>query len=279
MLAGVLGYPVAHSRSPAMMNAAFAELGLDWHYVKLPLPPERFAETVRALPGSGYVGANVTIPHKLAACALADEHSDAARAIGAANTLTFADGVIRADNTDAGGLLDALGEPVAGRTALVLGAGGAGRGVVWALREAGAEVAVWNRTTARAAALASELDVDVYAAPAPATRPGPVGAGAQEPRSGRSAPEIVVNATSVGLTAGVGLDVLPLDGLEPAIVVDMVYGAEPTPLCRWAGERGARVVDGLEVLVRQGARSLELWTGCAAPVETMRRAAAQGHRV
>src|SRR3954454_7423425 len=98
-LAGVLGYPVGHSRSPAMHNAAFAALGLDWHYVKLPVPPERFSETVRALPASGYRGANVTIPHKVAALDLADEASPAATAIGAANTLIFEDGRITADNT------------------------------------------------------------------------------------------------------------------------------------------------------------------------------------
>src|SRR3954466_2199950 len=98
-LAGVLGYPVAHSRSPAMHNAAFAALGLDWHYVKLPVPPELFEETVRALPGSGYRGANVTIPHKLAALAVADTATPAARDIGAANTLSFSgDGAIDADN-------------------------------------------------------------------------------------------------------------------------------------------------------------------------------------
>ena len=95
-LAGVLGFPVGHSRSPAMMNAAFAELGLDWRYVKLPLPPEHFERAVRALPGSGYRGANVTIPHKLAAHDLADELSDSARAIGAVNTLTFHEDGLRA---------------------------------------------------------------------------------------------------------------------------------------------------------------------------------------
>ena len=139
-LAGVLGFPVGHSRSPAMMNAAFRELGLDWRYLRLPLPPERFEQAVRALPGSGYRGANVTIPHKVAAHDLADELSDSARAIGAVNTLTFADGGgIAGDNTDAGGLLDAIGEPVSG-TALVLGAGGAARAAAWALAQAGAEV-------------------------------------------------------------------------------------------------------------------------------------------
>jgi shikimate dehydrogenase len=251
-LAGVLGFPVAHSRSPAMMAAAFAELGLDWRYVRLPVPPERFTETARALPGSGFRGANVTIPHKLAAHALADELTPAAAAIGAANTLSFEEGRVLADNTDAGGLIDALGEDARGRRAFVLGAGGAGRAAVWALREAGAEVAVWNRTPERARDLAAELGVDHAEHPA------------------RQA-DVLVNATSVGLR---GEDLPALLELEPApVVVELVYGSRPTGLTRWAEERGARVVDGLEVLVRQGARSLGRWTGRAAPLEAMRRAA------
>jgi shikimate dehydrogenase len=249
--AGVLGFPVAHSRSPAMMNAAFAALGLDWLYVKLPVPPERFAETVRALPGSGYRGANVTIPHKLAAHALADELTPAAAAIGAANTLTFDDGRVLADNTDAGGLLDALPEDPSGRRALVLGAGGAGRAAAWALREAGARVAVWNRTAGRAQALAEELGVEHADSP-------------------RRAADLLVNGTALGLR---GEDLPAELAVDPAaVVVDLVYGSEPTALCRRAEAAGARVVDGLEVLVRQGARSLERWTGRPAPLDAMRRA-------
>ncbi len=252
-LAGVLGFPVGHSRSPAMMNAAFRELGLDWRYLRLPLPPERFEEAVRALPGSGYRGANVTIPHKLAAHDLADELSDSARAIGAVNTLTFGDGGgIAGDNTDAGGLLDAIGEPVSG-TALVLGAGGAARAAAWALAQAGAEVTVWSRTPERAAELAADLGVGHSERPSPS--------------------ELLVNATSVGLRAGDTLEGLPL--VDARVVVDLVYGAQVTPVVRWAEERGARVVDGLEILVRQGARSLALWTGAEPPVEVMRRAVVQ----
>jgi len=251
--AGVLGFPVAHSRSPVMMNAAFAELGLGWRYLKLPVPPERFDETVRALPGSGFRGANVTIPHKLAAHDLADELSDAARAIGAVNTLTFRDdGRIAGDNTDAGGILDALGEPLPA-TALVLGAGGAGRAAAWALAEAGVEVTVWNRTPERAVGLAADLGVSA------SERPGPA--------------ELLVNATSVGLRPTDSLDGLPL--IDAKVVVDLVYGGAQTPFARWAEERGARLVDGLEVLVRQGARSLALWTGKEPPVESMRRAVVQ----
>src|SRR5215204_6471722 len=137
---GVAGWPVAHSRSPAMHNAALAAAGLDgWRYLLLPLPPERFAETVRALPAAGFRGINVTIPHKETALAVADEATDTAAAVGAANTLTFRpDGAIHADNTDVPGLLEALPIDPAGMTALVLGAGGAARAAVYALTRAGA---------------------------------------------------------------------------------------------------------------------------------------------
>ena len=138
---GVCGWPVAHSRSPAMHNAALRAVGLDgWEYLALPLPPSLFAATVRALPAAGFRGVNVTIPHKEAALALADDASPAARAIGAANTLTFErDGAIFADNTDAPALIEAVRARIdpAGRSALVLGAGGAARAAVWALVGAG----------------------------------------------------------------------------------------------------------------------------------------------
>src|SRR5271167_4076964 len=179
---GVLGWPVAHSRSPAIHNAAFAWLGMDdWRYQRLPVAPSLFAETTRSLGRSGFVGANVTIPHKHAALALADHVEETARSIGAANTLSFApDGTITAENTDAPGLIAALGRSPQGLRALVLGAGGSARAAVWALREAGAsEVSVWNRTAERAAALASELGVRAVAAPEPA--------------------DLLVNCTSVGL--------------------------------------------------------------------------------
>jgi shikimate dehydrogenase len=251
-LAGVIGFPVRHSRSPAMMNAAFRELGLDWHYRALAVPPSHFAETVRALHASGYRGANVTIPHKLAALEVADEITDTAREIGAVNTLTLGeDGRIEGDNTDAGGLLDAIGDPLPA-SALVLGAGGAARAAVWALREAGVgEISVWNRTPGRAKRLAGELGVSAGSADA----------------------ELLVNATSVGLRREDSLDGLPL--VDARVVADLVYGDGPTPFAHWAQERGARLVDGLEMLVRQGARSFAVWTGREPPVEAMRRAVVQ----
>ena len=256
-LAGVVGHPVAHSRSPAIQNAAFDGVGLDWRYVKLPVPPELFEETVRALPASGYRGVNVTIPHKEAALAVADDASEAARAIGAANTLTFEDGAIAADNTDAGGLMAALPLDPAGTSALVLGAGGAGRAAAWALRDAGASVVVWNRTRERAEALAAELGVEMVEAPREA--------------------DVVVNATSVGLDPDDVIEDLPVAWIDqPQVAVELVYGDHETPFTAWAESVGAQLVDGLEILVQQGALSFERWTGRKAPVSAMRRAAREG---
>ena len=277
---GVLGWPVAHSRSPAIQNAALAELGLkDWHYQRLPVPPELFEETVRALGGSGYHGANVTIPHKEAALRVATSASEAAREIGAANTLTFSEeGRIAAENTDAPGLLDALGVPVEGMSAVVLGAGGSARAAVWALLRAGArEVSVWNRTAERARLLAEDLGARQIDKP--------------------QAAELLVNCTSVGLSItrdvssetpeeagtversatedcalnqlGLTLDLLG----EYSHVADLVYRSGTTPLLAAAERLGARTVDGLEILVAQGARSLALWTGREPPLDVMRRAA------
>jgi shikimate dehydrogenase len=295
---GVLGWPVAHSRSPAMHTAALRAVGLaDWSYQRLPVPPELFAQTTRALGAAGFVGANVTIPHKQAALALADRASVAAREIGAANTLSFAaDGTIAAENTDAPGLIAAMERSPRGLSALVLGAGGSARAVVWALRDGGArEVSVWNRTPSRAVALASALDVRAVARP--------------------EAADILVNCTSVGLdTAASGSSAAAASGSSAAAapgsrtpeeaagagpatdghqglaalnqlgltldlvgrysyVIDLVYREGATPLLLAARAREVAVLDGLEVLVAQGAFSFELWTGRAAPLEVMRAAA------
>ena len=235
-----------------MMNAAFAELGLDWRYVRLPVAPDHFDEVVRALPGSGYLGANVTIPHKVAAHDLADELSAAASAIGAVNTLIFEGGRVLGDNTDAGGLVEALDMDLQDVSVLVLGAGGTARAAVWALREAGAGVAVWNRTPQRAAELAAEFGVRQVSDPEPAA--------------------VLVNVTALGMHGEDLPAQLGLGLLEPDVVADVVYASEPTALCRWGEARGARVVGGLEMLLRQGALSFERWTGRAAPLEAMRAA-------
>jgi shikimate dehydrogenase len=278
-LVGVLGWPVAHSRSPAMHNQAFEELGLDWRYEYLPVEPERFDEFVRELPSRGFAGANVTIPHKQRAFALADSLSDVARATGAANTLSFAEGRIEADNTDVPGFLAALRERVPeapeGMEAVVLGAGGAGRGVVYALLEAkAARVTVWNRNPSRAGELVQDL----------AQFRGTTRLEAATERNLPST-DLLVNATSVGMPTkegskasdpAVGVKELPVSADvwgDRQIVVDLVYRRDGTPLARLARSRGAVLVDGFDVLVHQGAASFRLWTGMEAPLGAMRRGA------
>jgi shikimate dehydrogenase len=260
---GVVGWPVSHSRSPAMFRAAFEACGLEgWSYQRLPMPPGLFEETARALPASGFVGVNVTIPHKQAAFALADRASESASAIGAANMLSFApDGSIAAENTDAPGVVAALGRSPAGMSALVLGAGGSARAVVWGLLSAGAgKVSVWNRTHERAVALADQLGARAVSSPVKA--------------------DLLINCTSVGLqrsaSEAAALNQLALTADQVGsygYVIDLVYRDEPTPLLVLARSRGAVTVGGLEVLVAQGALSFEFWTGVPAPLHAMRRGA------
>jgi shikimate dehydrogenase len=255
---GVLGWPVGHSRSPAIQNAALAAAGLDgWRYQLLPVPPELLAELVPALSGAGFAGANVTIPHKQAALALAHVATPRARAIGAANTLTLGDdGRIGADNTDAPALLEALPFPIAGRTAMVLGAGGSARAVVWALLDAGAaEVRLWNRTARRAHDLARALGATAVAHPGSA--------------------DLLVNCTAVGLDGSDPFDRLPLapgDLTAYGCVVDLVYTVNGTVLVDRARAQGVAAVDGLELLIGQGALSFEIFTGLPASLEAMRAA-------
>lgn len=256
----VLGYPVVHSRSPAIHNAAFAALGMDgdWSYEAIEVSPAQFEPRVRAMAAEGFRGANVTVPHKVEALRIAEQRSEVAREIGAANTLSFDGESIRADNTDAEGLMEALPEPAAGRRALVLGAGGAARAVVWALDRAGAAVAVWNRTAERAAELCAELGGQVDPSPA---------AGEYE---------LIVNSTTVGLSDEDPFAELPLSRESLRVgqtVVDLVYRDVESELVRAARQAGAQAVDGLQVLVRQGAASFRIWTGVEPPLEAMLAAA------
>jgi shikimate dehydrogenase len=272
----VLGHPVSHSRSPAMQNAALEELGLgaEWHYEAIDLAPEEFGERVRKLAADEFVGANVTIPHKEAALALADEASEAAQEIGAANTLSFGDDRIRADNTDAAGLLAALPAPVEERTALVLGAGGSARAAVWALAGRGALVSLWNRTGGRADELVRDLAM-AGAGTVAEGRLAPVSA--EQARAGGY--DVIVNCTAVGMRDEDPFDELPLDPERfdaEIVLIDLVYAGSESRLVREARERNATAIDGLEVLVRQGAESLGIWTGMDPPLDVMREAAKRG---
>lgn len=270
----VLGQPIAHSLSPRMHAAAFRALGIDsdWSYEAIELSPDAFADGVQRLRREGYAGANVTIPHKARALDVASAASAAARAIGAANTLSFSADEIRAENTDAPGLIAALPIELGGARALVLGAGGAGRAAAWALKGAGARVDVHNRTHERAAGLAREIGVTA------------VESAGSPPLRGY---DVIVNATSVGLDSGAasGGSENPRAGSElkelgfgadeltdRMVVVDLVYGSSPTELVSAADRAGAIVVDGHEILVRQGAESFRIWTGREPPLEAMRAA-------
>jgi shikimate dehydrogenase len=245
-----------------MQNAALRAVGLQlWRYQLLPVPPEQFDATVRALPGSGFRGVNVTLPHKEAALALAGQPSPTAEAIGAANTLVFEDdGTIQAENTDALALLELLPGSGEAATALVLGAGGSARAAVWALREAGAEVGIWNRTADRAQALARHFGVAAVDGAEPA--------------------DLLVNCTRVGLAGEPGeLKQLPFRADEIGMfgrVIDFVYSATETELMRAARNAGLPCVDGLDLLVGQGALSFQRFTGLAPPIEQMRAGARAG---
>lgn len=259
----MLGWPVAHSRSPAIQNAALRAAGLcDWHYQLLPVPPELFDETVRGLPAAGFRGVNVTIPHKQAALALAIETSERASRIGAANTLLFRDdGSIWADNTDAPALIQALERQIelGGASALILGAGGTARAAVWALRNAGVgDVAIWNRTPARADELAASFGSRSVNAPGDA-----------------ASADVLINCTSVGLNDGDELSALALSAEQIGrhrAVVDFVYRTGATALLSAAAAAGVPTIDGVELLIGQGAIAFELFTGRPASVQAMREA-------
>ncbi len=316
------GYPLGHSISPLMQNAALKTCGLnEWRYEKIALPPERLSEFLTLLRSPNCAGANVTIPHKEAILSLLDGVSETAREIGAVNTIINRDGKLFGENTDVYGFIQTLtayGFSPRGASVVILGAGGAARAVAWGLARAGvAEIALLNRTSSRALALAAQLsacwpalvlEINNNAALAHA--------------------DLIVNATPVGMWPSVDAsplafdhggvcqcerqslerewkgerslqrsnktDSFPSQGDCPrwqspsgmchfapramtikkgVVVFDLIYNPRRTRLLREAEERGATVIDGLDMLVYQGARAFGLWTGCAAPVEVMQHAA------
>ena len=255
-LAGVMGWPVMHSRSPLMHNHWFDETGLPGRYVFLPLPPERLEAALRALPALNFAGVNLTIPHKLAALAVVDEVDEVARKIGAISCVVVRpDGSLWGTNNDWRGFLGNLRQTVpdwdgAAGPAVVLGAGGGARAVVHALISAGApELRLVNRSAARAERLAADLGGPIRILPWDARADALDGAAT------------VVNATSLGMTGQPELD-LDLGRLSPdAVVADIVYAPLETPLLAAARARGNRAVDGLGMLLHQGPPAWERWFG------------------
>lgn len=267
-LAGVIGSPVAHSRSPALHGYWLRKYGIRGFYVPLDVAQADLEEVLRAMPRMGFVGANVTIPHKEQALRLADVVSDRAALIGAANTLIFRpDGRIHADNTDGYGFLENLRQGAPGWRAetgpcTVLGAGGAARAVIASLIEAGAEeIRLTNRTRNRAEALRAEFGTKVVVY--------------DWVQAGNAIEEAatVVNTTSLGMV-GKSEFRIPLDGLSPeAVVTDLVYTPLDTALLLRAREIGCRTVDGLGMLLHQAVPGFERWFGVKPEVDAALREA------
>ena len=270
-LAGIMGWPVSHSRSPALHNFWLDEHGIDGAYVPLPVRPEQLQQALRALPVLGFRGCNLTLPHKEMALSLVDRVDPLARRIGAVNTVVVApDGALEASNTDAYGFRENLRDsapdwnPAAG-AAVVLGAGGAARAVVAALIEARvAEIRICNRTTGRAAVLARDLA-------------GPDSRLSVHPWHERAAlldgAGLLVNTTSLGMTGEPELE-CDISGLQPAaVVVDIVYVPLDTQLLVAARRQGHRTVDGLGMLLHQGRPGFEAWFGTPVRVTRELRAA------
>ena len=254
-LCGIVLHPSGHTRSPAMHNAAFRALGLDAVYLAFDVPPAALAVAVAGLRALRARQFAVSIPHKETVMAHLDAVDDTARRIGAVNTVTLRDGLLVGTNTDWIGAVRALEREteLAGRRAVVLGAGGTARAAVYGLRKRGAQVAILNRTPERAAALARELGADA--------------AGGLEELS-HTPHEVLVNTTSVGLRSDASP--VPAEALrQGSVVLDAVYDPERTRLLRDAESRGARVVPGKWMLVYQAAAQFETWTGSKAPIEIM----------
>ena len=267
-LAGVIGHPVAHSKSPQLHRHWLKVNGLRGFYVPMDVAPENLREVLLSLPKAGFVGVNITVPHKEAVMEIADLITDRATLIGAANTLIFRkDGKIHADNTDGYGFLENLKQgapdwnPKAGPVAM-LGAGGAARAVLASLLEAGVpHVMISNRTRPRADALAAEFGRRVSVVDW-------VGAGNMLEDAAT-----VVNTTSLGMIGKPELRV-PLDGLQKgAVVTDLVYAPLKTRLLQAAEEAGCTTVDGLGMLIHQAVPAFERWFGKRPEVDAATRAA------
>jgi shikimate dehydrogenase len=269
---GIIGYPVEHSLSPKMHTAAFRALELKWNYSLLPVAPEGVGEAIQMIRQRGWRGINVTIPHKQAVMPLLDSVNIHADIIGAVNTIVNENGRLVGYNTDWIGFLEALKEANFDPTncrAVLLGAGGAARAVLYALLERGATVTIANRDPRKAEVLAVEVatqfDRDIAVLALDDT------AGLQAVMNDAT---LLVNSTSVGMSPHSNADPLPSGLVFPfhLTVYDLVYNPRETQLLKRARAAGATGIDGLGMLVHQGAEAFRLWTGLDAPIQVMRRA-------
>lgn len=267
---GVVGWPVEHSLSPAMHNAAYRALGMDdWEYDTLPIPPDIAHLGLREPMRHGYIGVNVTVPHKQAAMKLV-RPDDLARAVGAVNTVRFTD--MTGTNTDVTGFIEDLkahNVALAGTRVLVLGAGGAARAAVYGLRREGAAVIVVNRTLEKAQQMLMDLTVSAGVRDVPVMT---LDEAAEQPL------DLIVNCTSVGMwpktDASPWIEGVPFP--QGVTVYDMVYIPAQTILMQQCEANGGRAIGGLGMLVRQGAAAFEVFTGREAPIDVMFTAAQEG---
>lgn len=276
-LVGLIGWPVEHSLSPVMHNDAFAALKMNWSYLPLPVPSQRVNAAVSGLVALGFRGANVTVPHKQTVIPFLDEITPEAELIGAVNTIVVTgDGRSVGENTDAVGFVVALasaGFTVAGCHALIVGAGGAARAVVYALMESGARaVTILNRSIKRAQEI-----VERFSGGMQRTQLRAEALSAATLVSSAEDADLLVNATPVGMWPDVDRSIWPLETPIPPhlTVFDLVYNPYQTRLLQQARVAKARTTSGLEMLVQQGARSFQLWTNRQAPIDVMRAACVQ----
>ena len=269
-LIGIFGYPLHHSLSPVFQQAALNAMKIDARFEGWPTPPEKFKEAVEGLRGDDYLGCCITIPHKEVALELVDELDPAAEKIGAINTIVNTEGHLKGYNTDAPGFMRGLREAVGfdpkGKSVLVMGAGGAARGIVYALRESGvARMAIANRTTERAEALARDMS-------RPRFRPDAMSLDLDQLSNVAPYADLIVNSTSMGMRGGTAVEDSPIPPeliSGDSVCYDAVYVPPRTPFLESAEDAGATIAGGLSMLIYQGAEGFKLWTGQDAPIEAM----------
>ncbi len=268
---GVIGDPVAHTLSPTIHNAAFNHLKLDFVFLAFRVKTADLENAMRGMRGLGIHGLNVTMPHKSAVIGYLDEVDSTVKFLGSANTILNKAGKLSGFNTDGVGALKALrenGVALSDKKVLLLGAGGAAKAVAFSFAQEAGELAILNRAAEKAAVLADALNRVLGKK---------IVGGALSPRAVQKNlqdADILVNATSVGMHPNINQSLVAPQWLRPNLtVMDIVYNPVETKLAKDARAAGTKVISGVEMLIYQGAASFEIWTGCSAPIEVMRKAA------
>ena len=269
-IVGIFGWPITHTASPQMHNAAFDALKMNWTFLPFPVDPRNLRSALHGARDMGLTGLNLTLPHKILALDFVDEVDDMARRLGAVNAVCIENGKLRGFNTDGYGFSKAIKEEfnlsLKGKRILVLGAGGAGRAIsIQCALDGAAKVFIANRTASKIDPIARELSSTKTAFQALTLKSKDIAKAIHEV-------DLLVNATSVGLSAGESLGLGPEVFSPKLFVYDAIYRPAETELLKTAGEAGAKVAGGMGMLLHQGAKSFELWTKRKAPVAVMRRA-------